>query len=470
MALPPSLASRLLAGAGVLFLFAVPLSAAQLPSQQGAQGAVVSFALVCPQAFFEVNYLGTVTSTCQFYDLSRDSVYQAPGAPGAGASQHTTLISVSPRAQHGFVVTLGRTFIASYGGDIVNVQVTVQTTPLIDAQDVRFDVLANYTGPGGATLNQTVHMAAQVNPYDIGHIETLGRVQKAGQFETVRYTLQVTNDGVFPDVYQFRGKAPDGFQMSVPPSVYVPPHESRNATFSILTPHDKLYELGRSVAFEFKAISTRGSAVYTEVGILSVSGAYVPMYWIPLTLVGVISAVIVTRKARERGEMRRLEQGRPRRVGLSPRQLVLLEELKRSDPEAYKARKAQLEAVYAARRASYKEVHGEQVRNDREERKQARIEFKAQKKRRAEEARQARALQKAQRKAAKAQAKADAAEGRSKEKALAKKRQQLEKARAKQAKVDAKQAAADAKAEAKAQREAAKQAKAEAKAARKPKE
>jgi len=427
----------------------------------------VSFALVCPDAFYEIPYRGTVTKSCQFYDLSRDSVYQEPGSPGSGATQHLTIIKAEPRDAHGFVVTVGRPSIVSYGGDVVEVPITVQTTPLLDAQDFMFQVIANYTGPGDIVLNQTITFGAQVDNYDIAHVQTLNTVQKAGQFQTVRYVVQVTNDGVFPDVYRFEAKAPTGFEISTPPSVYVPPHETRNVTFSVLTPHDKLYELGRSVTFEFKVVSTRGTGVYGTVGILSVSGAYVPTYWIPLAIVGLISAVVVTRKAREASETRRLEQGRPQRVVLTPRQLVLLEELKRSDPEAYQARKAQLDAVFAGRRANYKQVRGEQVRKDREERQLARIEFKEQKKRRAEQAKEARARNDAERKAALLQAKADADETRRKEKELGKKKAQLDKAREKQAKLDAKQAAVDARAQAKADREAAKQAKAAAKAAKK---
>jgi hypothetical protein len=422
--------------------------------------AVVGFSLVCDHSLFQVDFLGSTTGTCQLYDLSRDAVYQVPGSAGAGGTQHETLITATPRQGHGFVVTVGPSPVFTYGGDIRPVQIIVQTTPLVDEQDFPFDVNVNYTGPGGIVSNQTLHMIAQVNPFDIAHVDLLDVLQNAGQFQVVSYHIQVTNDGVFPDVYGLTVNAPDGFETGAPPSLYVPPHQAANFTISTLTPHDSLYEWGRTVTFDFRVISTRGTGVYPVVGILNLSGPYVPSYWVPLTLVGLAGLVVVTRKGSDRLERRRLESGRPRRVEPTPRQAVLLRELKRRDPGAFRERRAQLVALYAERRAAWKVARGEQRVRDREERRVARQEFKAQKRKRRAELAAARRQRKADQAAADRAAKADAREAKRKGKQLSRTRKKLDKARAKQA-------ARDAKAQAAAERRAAKEARTAAKAEKK---
>lgn len=425
----------------------------------------------------EVDYQGTAQVTCTLYDLTRDSAAAPASTPLFGAVTHTTTMTWGnkfPSEVRGWQVFLGQSFFPTYGGDTVSFTVTIQTTPEINSQDFDFDVLANYTGPNDQRLNQTVHFHAEVNQYDLGFLETRGSQKKAGQDQIVKYQLQVTNLGVYPDVYQFDVKSPPGYRVSIPPNVYVPPGESRNVTVSVLTPKGKLYELGKSEAFIFRATSTRGTGVYTSVGLLKLSGPYVPTYWIPLLAVMLVAGAITTTKARERAEIRRMERGRPRPVPLTPRQAVLLAELKRTDPEAYKERKARLDAVYGTRRDEYRAHRKEQLARDRAERKLARAEYAAARKRRALERKEQKRQAKLARKEAAIAAAAEKKEMKAKSKELRKKQKLLEKARKKQGKLDAKQAKKDEKlaakaaaAQAKADKAAAKEAKRAAKAAKK---
>ena len=465
-----------LAAAGLLLVVLVPHAQAQVPTQESLQGSYASFALVCAQTLVEVDYQGTAQVPCTLYDLTHD--YGGGfGTPPVGSLQHYTTITLGnkfPTGAQGWNVILGAAFIPTYGGDVVSFPITVQTTPQINSQELDFEVLANYTGPNGEKLNQTIVFHAEVNQYDLAYVETVGVQKKSGQDEVVRYTVRVQNLGVYPDVYQVRVNAPASYRVSTPPNVYVPPGESRNVTISLLTPKGKLYELGRSEAFIFTVSSTRGTGVYSSVGLLKLSGPYLPTYWIPLLAVALVAGAITTTKARERAEIRRLESGRPRRVPLTPRQSVLLADLQRTDPDAYKQRKAQLAAVYAARRQEYREHRKEQLRRDREERKLAKAEYAAATKRRAQERAEQKRAAKEARKEAILAAKADKKEMRAKGGELRKKQKLLEKARKKQAKVDAKQAKLDAKAakkaakaQAKADKAAAKEAKRAAKAAKK---
>lgn len=465
-----------LAAAGLLLVLLVPAAQAQLPTAQDVQDTYVSFALVCQQTLIEVDYQGTTQVPCTLYDLTHD--YGGGfGTQPVGSLQHYTTISLGnkfPTGAQGWNVILGAAFIPTYGGDVVTFPITVQTTPQIDSQELDFEVIANYTGPNGEKLNQTIVFHAEVNQYDLAYVETVDRQKQAGQDEIVRYTIRIQNQGVYPDVYQVSVNAPAGYRVSTPPNVYVPPGESRNVTVSLLTPKGKLYELGRSEAFVFKVSSTRGTGVYGTVGLLKLSGPYLPSYWIPLLAVALVAGAITTTKARERAQMRSLERGRPRRVPLTPRQMVLLEELRHTDPEAYKQRKAQLAAIYAARRGEYRAQRKEQLRLDREERKVAKAEYAAARKRRALEREEQKRAEQLARKEALLQAKAEKREMKAKGGELRKKQKLLEKARKKQAKLDAKQAKVDAKAaekaakeQAKADKAAAKEAKRAAKAAKK---
>lgn len=458
-----------MAALGLLLALLLPFAAAQAPPVAPPQ--FVGFAVVCPQQMIEVDYRGVKQTTCFLHDLTRDSGAVEGLPTKVSTLPHTTTLAldrIEPNGTVGWQVQLSHNFVPTMGGDVVPITFSFLTTPQINEDQIRAIVNATYVHPQtGQRLNQTLVFDARVNRYDIAHVRTLTPPARAGQFDIVRYQVAVSNDGVFPDVYRIEVVGPRDFKVSQPPNLYVPPLETRVVNISILTPQGKLYELGRPVTFDFKVRSTYGTGSYSSVGLLRVSGPYVPSYWIPLTLVALVSLVVTTRATRERIERRRLERGRPRRVAVTPKQAVLLAELKRSDPDAYAQRKAQLDAVYAGRRARYRDAYREQQARDREERKLARAEFIEKKKQRKLDRKAEKLRLKAEAKAAKKQAKLGRKETKLKEKELKKKTKLLGKARAKQAKLDAKQAKRDAKAQAKADKLAAKEAKAAAKAAKK---
>jgi hypothetical protein len=439
----------------------------------------IGFSIVCPQQSVEVGYGQVAELRCTFFDLTRDSG-AAQGNPSPSATlPHTTTLTVpaiEPSTAKGWTVQSSHTHLPSNGGDQVEITFRFLTTPLINVDEIAAIVVANYTHPSGQTRNQTLVFHAQVDPYDIAHVDMVveDKTQKAGQFDVVKYRVVVTNDGVFPDSYRFEVSGPPGFFVAPPPNLYVPPRENRTAIVTVLTPHGKLYDLGTNGAFTIKVFSTMGTGAYSTTGLLHVEGPYLPSYWIPLTLVGLVSLAVASRSTRESMERHRLEKGKPRPVEISPRQSVLLAELKREDPDAYKSRREQLVAVYRARKERYGDAYREQRAKDKEERKVAKAELAEAKKRRAAEKKLGRAQRKAQRREAALAAKAQKQELREKRKALGKTEKKLEKARRKQAKLDAKQAKLDAK-QAKAdakqakidERLAAKQAKAAAREAKK---
>lgn len=467
----PARPAAALTGALLLSVLYAGTAAAQLPTSDPTD-SFVGFALVVPQSHVETDYLVPAEFRIIIKDLSRDSG-SANELPGGGVPftpvGHDVVLAVKesnpPLNESGWHLLM-ETYKPTYGGQDAEAIVRLTPTTLVQAQEVRVTIEGTYTGPNQHVENQTVTITARVNPYTKMDVRVLNPVQRAGQFEIVNYEIMITNHGVYPENFNVLADSDKPDVRVIPPnSMWLQPGKTRTENITLLTPYGKPYEIGRTAVINIIVQSDSGALV-PQVATLQIRGPYIPTYWIPLLLVGLVAGAITITKAREQTAIRRLERGRARPVALTPRQAVLLAELKRTDPEAYKARKAQLDAVYAARRERYKTEHKERVARDREERGIATAEYKAERKRRAAEEKAKAKEERAARKAAFAQEKLDARETKRKEKELRKKQVLLAKARKKQARIDEKDAARAAKAQAKADALAAKEAKRAAKAAR----
>lgn len=483
------------AGARLLFLLlslliAVPMVIAQAPLPVDPRGDVLHITVQCTDSFLEPPYVGQDTVTCTVQDVSRDSASVPGSGTGQGADAHIVSLAFVPSVDgapgnatpspqivvSGYHLMVDTPFINMYGGEVRSFTVTAKATPLVSAQDADAFLAWTYRGPSGYVANGTVPFHVEVQNYDSATVRMTSetQIQTAGQDDIRVYTIEVANVGVYPDIYRISVNVDSDLAVTTPPDLYVPPGETRYANLMVLTPHDKLFEVGRSTALIVKVSSVTGSGVYSTVGILNVYGPYVPVYWIPVFLVGLVSAGVVTRGARDKIERTRLERGRPRHVELTPKQAILLAELKRTDRERYQQKRRALDAVYAERLAEFRAHKKERDDKDAAEARLAKQELKEEKQRR-KAARKAEYLaKKAQKKeekklraAERKQAKIDAKEDRKKGKVLAKKRKQLEKAQAKLAKQEAKEAAAQAKLDAKAAKEAKKAQKAAAREAKK---
>lgn len=444
-------ALRMVAGASILLLLLhVPSSASQAPP---GLNDVLHVYIACDRTMLEPARASEDVTSCTIRDVSRDAVSIPGSGGGTGPSPHNVVIVAAARNESadakGWQVVVTRQFMSLNGGDSATFQVKAQATPTITTQDYAFDLIATYTGPNGYNGTIVVPMGAQVQMYDFATQSIVNPVQRAGQAKVVTYTLSITNSGVYPDRYVFSAKAPPDIPVAVPPLVAVMPGETKLVNFTLLTPYGKLYEQGRSVAIVLKAQSVQGSGAYTSTASLQIRGAYVPIYWIPLALVGIASAALLGRSARDRAAMRRLEEGRPRRVQPTPRQAALMGELRLQDVAAYKARVAALDAVYRERVADYRAHRKERLEKDRAEVRAAKAEYKAAKQRRQAEEKEARRLAIIAAKERKEQERLERKELKVKKKELAKTRKKVEKARKKADRIAAKEAKAQAKRDAK---------------------
>lgn len=436
-------------------------------------GENLQIAVPCFKTALFPDYAGSDMANCEVKDLSRDSLV-IPGSPGGTSlNRHMVVWSWEPinnetNATAGWQVIVSESTRYPLGGETIPFTVEVKATPLVERQDFDFLVHVDYTDSNtGYTNRTTIPFHTEVNQYDFAVVAVTQatKAQRVGQDDIVRYTVEVANVGVYPDSYAFSIKADPDLGVTTPPNLYVPPGETRTTVVTLLTPHDKLYEIGRSTSILIKVNSVTGSGVYSTVGVLQIRGLYLPTYWIPLLLVGLVSMGVLVRGSREKALLAKAERGRPRRVELTPRQAVVLAELRRTDPDAYKEKRASLDSVYRERLSDYRGHRKERAAADAEEARQARAEFlaakKARKAKRAEEKREAkrqRAEQARQAKLDKRDAKREAKLVKKKEKILAKTRAKLEKKQAKEAKKQAKLDAAQARADAKAAKKAEKQA------------
>lgn len=485
--MPVSPAARLPpAGGLLLLLLLLPTAAAQVPplptvpDEASLTAEVLGVALASPLGLLQVDYNSMATTRLEIIDFSDDGATNPTG--GFQARPHLVELRVRDAdniSATGWLVEIGGTAFQMYGGQRQQVEVAFKTTPQITVDSVTATIEATLLDiQTQRTVNATINLTGEVNPYSRPMARMLKVAQQAGQFDVIRFQMLVQNDAVYPDVFAIETNIDKpGFVVITPPSVYVPGLESRVVNITVRTPYGKFYEFGNSATVAVRATSVYSGAAVPAIGTLRITGFYIPVYWVPLLLVGMVSAGVVARSSRERRELRRLEKGKPRRVEPTPRQAVMLTELKRKDADEYKAYRAKMAALYQSRRETYRAQRKEVVAKDREEQRQARLEYNEAKKRQKAERKAQRAqakidkkererqatidakAAKVQRKLDKKQAKIDAKERKKLGKELEKKRKLLAKARDKAEKVAAREAKAEAKrakAEARAAKKAAK--------------
>lgn len=482
--------TTLLLLAATLLLSSGPASA-QVPYLP-TQDARVIINLEVNESYVEIPFAGSVNIGLVVQDLSFEPT--TPGGPEVSKRTHAANFQariLTPNATGwgiGFYpgATSTKSGESVFGG--LNIAALASAKPaVIDiALEYEHEQYAN-----SSMMKNVEYVRARILPNYVFDLKADGRtsVQSAGQFENVFFDFTVQNLALYPDAVDLTVKAPEGYIVYIPSRVYLDPGETRTVTLMVTTPKDKVWELSRTDAFMVTGRSVNNPAyTFSAFSIVKVSGPYIPSKWIPLATLGLFCVALVVTRTRETRERRVQEKGGPRRPRVTPRQQVMLKELKRTNPEAFKAQTARLAALYAARKGAYKQFRKERLAEEREMREQSARELAEEKKRRAERARieerlnkerarleklkaqELARIERAQRKEQaiedkkrkaeeKKRAKVEAKERKRLQKVLLKKQKVLLKERAKAAKLAQKQAAKDAKAAAKAAKAAAKAAK-----------
>lgn len=465
-----------------LALIAVPPASAQSP-------VVGDFVLVNVNidegsAFVEVPYLGTTTIDASVTDLSRDSVQEAKGnekglshqvfvevvvmpyhdldgvgATNGSAANETMNVTgeLANSTLRGWSVSGGGVFSMT-NGETRPFPLQIKNAGEVAPNFVRVRVTARTRDPyQGVDVVDSQDIIAKLAPFYAGRVLIRSAPPTVGQNDLVNIPIEISNFNTYRDVFLLNASAPSGFFVAIPPRVVLEPRETRILLLQVQTPHDSLFELGRTGTIFVHARSVNDpKAVYTAPTQVLVYGPYVPPYWWPVFLLGVLGAVVVARDTRERALLRRGEKNLPRRPRPSPREVALLQELRRRDREAWKARVTGYDSLYGERRQVWKEHRRDELAEERAERRESHLQAKERRAKEKELAEKRRALEKTKAKrdeAAKAVADKEAAARAKADKREAKLGAKLQK---KQAKIDAKRAKVEAKERAKLEKALAK--------------
>ncbi len=393
-----ALARGLLLGAAltsVLVASAAPPAAAQSPAP--FQGAYKSFVLNVNTTYVRLPFLTTAYIAVEIEDISRDSTRQ-PGVEASPAGMdplqiqvNWTLVRGRPNGW-GIGLSLPGT-ISSYGGQTFDGTLSIAAGGAIKDPIIGVKITAAATLRDGTTIVEDETVIAQVEPF----YRMLARVTEyppgiVDQWQTLSVPIAVDNVGLYMDAYRLNATMPEGWLVTIPPMVYVPPGESRIVNLTVTTPKGPIYEFGnpRVIMVNAQSIGNPAVTYQTPVGFF-VQGWYFGTHlFVVGSLILLCVGLLVTRSAENR-RLRVLEKGRPRPLALTPRQRVLLLALKQRDPDAYQARAQQLRDVYRSRRQAYRARRRDEARAERREMKAARADLKADRARRKDEDARARA-------------------------------------------------------------------------------
>ncbi len=409
------------------------------------------------RSFNTVQYLQKSNFTVTIEDISRDD---GQSAPAIGRLVHTILVenTVIEGLPSGWAASTDDTAFTTTPGDIVRTTLRVTAGAAIQQPYVRVNMTLAFIA-GDTVIRDTVTVAVQVAPYYIALVLVKEVPPPQKQQKIVAIPVQITNLGLYPDKFLLNASAREGWKVSIPPEITLNALETRTVYMNVQTPKRGIYEFGELSIVEVSVKSANDPFVaYTRSTVVKVQGFYFSSYWQPLTIFTFLAVGLLVARSAERSGLRNGEDGKPRPFELTPRQRVLLGELKKRDPEAYKARMAQLAAIHRTRRETYRRIHKTRIQDEKRlmkaEHREAKEELALRKEaaseqKEAEKAKRARVREiekeRAKRLAAileirRKQDKIDGKERKKREKVLGKERKKTEKALAKQMKADAKAA------------------------------
>ncbi len=377
----------------ILVLSSMPLVAAQSASTRDVYGMQVTL----DRTFAKVQYLQKANFTVTIKDISKDD---AQGAPTASYLVHTVRIEdvYLEGNPAGWAISADDAQWNTVPGQTVQTTLRVTAGAAIRQPIVHANMSILLLGYD-TVIRETVSFVVQVEEYYISLVllKTVPPPQK--QVKVVSLPVELTNLGLYPDKLFINVTVPSGWKASVPPQVILNPFETRTIFLDVQTPKRGIYEFGEIALVRVDVRSSKDpAAVYSRSTVVKVEGFYFSSYWEPLTIFAFLAAGLLITRGAERSRRREGEDGRPRPVELTPRQRVLLAELKRRDPDAYKARMAQLAAIHRTRREKYRRDHRTRLKDERRLIREEKIETRELRAARKEEAVERKELEKTRQK------------------------------------------------------------------------
>lgn len=340
-------------------------AAGQLPPTPGAPSGgealeqLVLVSLNVPTAPQEVPLLGQAQYDIVVEDLSADKAQERSGV------YHTIRLDLEYNRSEagGWNVLMGPFFFSpSYGGSTWRSFAIVQATPTVKGQYFRFTVHATLTSSLGPVAVDSQDVVAHLRPFSLAAVNLLGAPPHAGPFEEVQIPFTISNGGQYHDTFLVSAEAPLGWFVSVQPRLTVFPGETREVLVHAITPANRVFQPQETAVVLVRVRSELDpEVVYERAAVVILEGVFLPGYWAPVAVLGVVLLGALLARGMEVGRRQAREQGRPAPPRLTPAQQVLLADLKRRDPERYRAIVAQQRRLSRARERAWGVLRGKRM-------------------------------------------------------------------------------------------------------------
>ncbi|MBI4393956.1 MAG: hypothetical protein HY556_09215 [Euryarchaeota archaeon] len=314
-----------------------------------AQSDVYGFSVDVEKGSIDVGRLKTALLPFTVNDFSRDQNQQA--------MSHSFNVRVQPLTNDtkGWGAVPTRSFFSTVPGQLVTSEILISTTGNPRPYFTKWSVLVRMSVFNGSYYDDSFEFEARLIPFYEPHLLIADAPVSIGPSGEVHYNVQVTNAGAYPDSFDLSVVPTLGWFAGIQPNIALEPGETEIVKLTLVAPSAKAFYQGETATFTLVAVSnTDPDFAYTTIAVASVAGFYVPPFWWPQIGLGAVLLSIVVSGTRMRARQRRLEDGPPRPVRLTPAQEEAMFRLRSTDPEAYRVRSAELRRIYEARRADYK--------------------------------------------------------------------------------------------------------------------
>lgn len=329
-----------------------PLSSAQLPEPlEGSRANLLRVSVDVTPASQEVPRLGQARYDVTVRDLSGDE-------PGKQAVAHFVYLDlfVNETVSEGWVAFLGSSYFVMRSGETTTSFVVVQAPATVKSVYFRANIVARLESSAGSRVSDNTEVVARVLPFSFITADIAVAPPTVGPFEDVTFPITIENVGLYPDTVLLEATGPEGWFVSTQPRLTLWPGEKRDVGVHVVTPATRVFVPTETGIITVKARSISDPTIYERNTVITLQGFFLPDYWFPILVLGAVLGVAVGKRASDARRRTAKEQGQPERAELTPAQALLLADLKKSDPQRWRAITNKQAKVHAARERAFLSV------------------------------------------------------------------------------------------------------------------